>query len=445
MVLIYNIDKKGWSKIMKTIRRALLMLKRNRKETISFMMTLTCSFGLLHLFVNLQSASNQNAWNLQDTNDMIMVVFTCIIACMCAMNAFFANSYFQKAKSKELCVYLTCGMNIIALAKYLFVQNMIIFLISTILGGLLGVLLNPVMNLIIMILLDVSMPIFNITTSGTLIWLFLLLYVFIFMIMSNVGYAYRNELKDLLNESHRIAIDDTRFIKTPGICYTIAYVFGLIFIFFVPRVSELFVLGCVFGICGLQGMIRYILPEKLEAMKHAHVQLNAKRIMVAGELYSTLKSTGMYMIMLFGILIFMCCFIYNFTSSPYLLCILSIGFLLLLLMMGLSIYYKMITIAKKQRIDYDHLQLMGFLKKGLKEIIIKQMQWIFLLLLILPLPYALLITMKFIMNAGANTWLGLFLLGSYSGILILIYLLTKNAYCTIILAPEGEHEHGKNN
>lgn len=433
---------------MKTIRRAVLMLKRNQKETISYIMTLTCSFGLLYLFVNLQSASNQNAsiiWNMNDTNDMIMIAFTAIIACMCAMNAFFANSYFQKAKSKELCVYLTCGMNIIALGKYLFVQNLIILLISTFLGGILGILLNPIMNLIIITLLDITIPVFNITSSGTLTWIFILLYVFIFMIMSNVGYAYRSELKYLLDESHRISIDDSRFIKTPALAYEIAYVFGMIFIFFVPRVSELFVLGCVFGICGLQGIIRYVLPEKIEAMKHAHLNLNTKRIMVAGELYSILKSTGMYMIMLFGILIFMCCFIYNFTSSPYLLCILSIGFLLLLLMMGLSIYYKMITIAKKQKNDFYHLQLMGFLKKDLKEIITKQIHWTFVLILVLPLPYALLITLKFMINAAANTWLGLFLLGSYLGILIMIYFITKTAYCSIILASEGEQEHGKNN
>lgn len=433
---------------MKTIRRAVLMLKRNQKETISYIMTLTCSFGLLYLFVNLQSASNQNQtiiWSLEDTNDMIMVVFTCIIACMCAMNAFFANSYFQKAKSKELCVYLSCGMNIIALAKYLFIQNLIILLISTVLGGVLGILLNPILNLIIITILDLSIPVFNITSSGTMTWIFLLLYIFIFMVMSNVGYAYRTELKDLLNESHRIAIDDSRFIKMPGTVYYIAYLFGLIFIFFVPRVSALFMIGCIFGIFGLQGILRHILPEKLEAIKNTHQNLNARRIMVVGELYSTLKSTGLYMIMLFGILIFMSCFLYNFTSSPYVMCILSIGFLLLMLMMGLSIYYKMITQAKKQTGEFYHLQLLGFLKKDLKEMILKQIHVTFLLILMLPLPYALLITLKFMINAGTNLWLGLFLIGSYSSILVLICLMTRKTYCNIILAPEGEHENGKDN
>ena len=76
---------------MKTVQRAVLMLRRSKKETISFIMTLTISIGLLYLFVNLQIATKQNEINIleiSDTTDLIMLIFTLAIAGICAWNSF---------------------------------------------------------------------------------------------------------------------------------------------------------------------------------------------------------------------------------------------------------------------------------------------------------------------------------------------------------------------
>jgi hypothetical protein len=200
-------------------------------DTISFIMTLTISIGLLYLFVNLQIATKQNEINIleiSDTTDLIMLIFTLAIAGICAWNSFNANTFFQKAKSKELCVYLSSGMNIVTLSKYLLVQNFILLIISTILGGILGIIFNPIVNLLIMILTSTSLPLFNITIYGTLTWIAILIFEFIFMVMSNVGYAYRTELKYLLDNSHRLDIGDTRMFKAKDPLYYVFFILGAI-------------------------------------------------------------------------------------------------------------------------------------------------------------------------------------------------------------------------
>lgn len=428
---------------MRTMKRAITMLHRNKKESLSFIMTLTLSIGLLYLFVNLQSATaTSNTINLSEgsTTDLIMLIFTCAIALICAFNCFLSNTYFQKAKAKELCIYLSIGMNIVALAKYLFIQNLILLLISTCLGGILGLILNPIINLFISQLISISIPIFNITFTGTLTWLAILLFEFIFMVMSTVGYAYRTELKDLLDDSHRMTLGDSRMIKLSEKAYIIFFILGLIFILIVPAVSSLCMLGCVFGIFGLQGILRYAIPQRIEGMKNIHRNLKPETIIISGGIYSILKNTGFYILMLFGTLLFMSCFLITLTIDPYIQSILCIGYLLILFMMSISIYYKLILEAKKQINEFYHLQLLGFLKKDLKKILLKQLTLFFTMIIIATLPYCLLICIKFIIAESVSIWLCSFIVCSYIIILMIFGWITRKSYCDIVLGSSKEEK-----
>lgn len=427
---------------MKTIQRAILMLRRSKKETISFIMTLTISIGLLYLFVNLQIATKQNEINILeigDTTDLIMLIFTLAIALICAWNSFNANTFFQKAKSKELCVYLSSGMNIVTLSKYLLAQNFIILIISTILGGILGIILNPIINLLIMILTSTTISLFNLTSYGTITWLAILLFEFIFMVMSNVGYAYRTELKYLLDDSHRLDIGDTRIFKTKDPIYYIFCVLGAILLLILPAKDIFPMVGCAIGIFGLQGILRYAIPKRLELIKNQHINLNAEKILIVGAFYSLIKTMCFYIIILFALLILMSCFLFAYDMTNYMRIVLCIGYMLLLIMIGISIYYKLIIEAKKQTGEYYHLQLLGFLKKDLQSIVKKEVRLIFFVILAAPLPYAIILALRFLIIQKISFILCLYVLLSYIVVLLVIGVFTKHSYLkTIFQTDKGE-------
>ena len=427
---------------MKTIQRAILMLRRSKKETISFIMTLTISIGLLYLFVNLQIATKQNEINIleiSDTTDLIMLIFTLAIALICAWNSFNANTFFQKAKSKELCVYLSSGMNIVTLSKYLLAQNFIILIISTILGGILGIILNPIINLLIMVLTSTTIPLCNITSYGTITWLAILLFEFIFMVMSNVGYAYRTELKYLLDDSHRLDIGDTRMFKAKDPMYYIFFVLGAILLLILPAKDVFPMVGCAIGIFGLQGILRYAIPKRLELIKNQHTNLNAEKILIVGAFYSLIKTMCFYIIILFALLILMSCFLFAYDMTNYMQIVLCIGYMLLLIMIGISIYYKLIIEAKKQIDEYYHLQLLGFLKKDLQSIVKKEVRLIFFVILAAPLPYAIILALRFLFIQKISFMLCLYVLLSYIVVLLVIGLFTEHSYLkTIFQTDKGE-------
>lgn len=417
---------------MKTIRRAFLMLKRSRKETASFLFTLTISMGLLLLFVNLQYDITTSMGGQKETagnaNFMMMAAITCIIAVVCAINCFISNTYFLKTKTQELCVYLSSGMNIVALAKYLVAQNMMILFTALPLGIVLGSILNPMVNLTIILLQGTSGSLFTMSWSGVFAWFAILLFEFIFMVMVNVGYAYKAELKDLLDESHKVSIGDSRMIKLSWKVYMAFYGIGIFAAVIMPMNIIMIIISSIMGFFCIQGIVKYVLPAYIEKLKASHSRLEAERMIVIGNAYASLKSIGIYCLMLFGILLFMMAALYNETMLFSIQIILFIGYLLLMIMMNMSIYFKIMTEAKKRRKSFYHLQLIGFISKDLRSCIRNEVYLIILFMMLAPMPFALLISIKAVVSGAASVGIALFLLLSYIGLLMITGYISSKHY-----------------
>ena len=425
---------------MKSLRRAFFMLRRNRKEAMSLVRTMTLSIALLFLFFNLQDTSFTvlpvEGESSPDT--MVLMLFIGVIAAICALNCFIANTYFLKAKGKELCVYLSCGMNMVALAKYLFMQNLILIVVSTILGGILGVLLHPLINIVIMSVLSIKIPYFTIALPNVGMWLIILSFEFIFMLLSNVGYAYRTELRDLLDEPRKINMNDVRMIKLPVKTYLILYLIGLLLIAFMPYSPLSIGMGSIIGFLGLKGILHYTLPNKLDQLKYAHKNLKAESMLITSGLYSMLKATEMFLLILFGTFLFMNCYIIMIEWSDYLRFVLILGYLLMLFMEGVSCYFKLMMEGAKQQKAFAQLRLIGFITRDLKAALHKQMKIMAGLVLLAPLPYGLLILIKYLM-VGEGAWImSTLVVASYAVVIIITFIAITIGYQKRVLKMEGE-------
>lgn len=432
---------------MRNLQHAALMLRRSRKETGALMLTLTLSTALIFLFVNLQLSAQTYAVGttdsvaLLDYNSLIFGAFTIVIIIVCTVNSFIANAYFLKSKALELCVYLSSGMHIFKLARYLFAQSIIVLLISTILGGIIGIIMYPLVTMIVIQLTSIEMPLFDITPAGASVWLLSAAYQCFFMLMFNIGYAYKAELKELLDEGLVTTINEARMFVIPDIFYSAACIAGLVIIVLSPPIPMFFFLGIGIGIMGIQGIVRYKIPGVISARKQSHTHMESVNIVVLGNFDAILKAAYSYIIMLITALLFISSLMTSENTSDYIRFFLCLGYILMMLMMCISIYFKLMVEVKKHESEFLQLQLMGYNSTQLKQCIHKEMKLFFVILLSAPLPYAILICMKYIWAGVMAWWMSAFLILSYVIFALITAAVTTRAYKkTVLRVYQGGEE-----
>lgn len=426
--------------IMKSLRQPMKMILVNRKETEALLCTLVVSIAFLLMFLNFQA--NFVVLNLSASQEifiksLMMVAFTGLIAFVCILNCFMANSYFLKAKSKEFCIYLSSGMNILGLMKYLFIQNGFIMLLSITLGSILGFVLNPIFNFLVMKLSGVTIPLFSIDIQGIGFCFIILIYEYFFMCLFNVGYAYRCELKDLLDEDKKLNLGDSRMIKLPHWIYYFCYVLGLSLLLMFDVHIFLYVFVSLLGFFAIQGVLRHIVSEKISQRKFSHKNLRAINIIVQGNLYASLKAVLSYVLLILAIFFFACNLLSVITQDVYAFAYVCLGYLLMMVMMCMSLYFKFLLEAKRQKSQFQHLRLIGFVDQDLRLFIKTQFQMMFGCMMLVPLPYGIIMCIK---QDSLNASMYLVLFTSYLVILALTYHVSLRALIKILLNKEGDRD-----
>lgn len=427
---------------MNAFHRAVLMLRRSKKESGSLIFTFMLSIGLLFLFMNMQvveTPQKQSAgYGFMDLDSMVLSMYTLMIIIVCTINSFIANNYFLKSKALEICVYLSNGMNVWGLARYIFLQNFLILIVSTILGGGLGLLLHPLLNFVMIHVLHISIPIFHITGMGIAMWLITAAYQCFFMIMFNVGYAYKAELKDLLDVQREAPMKDVRMFTISHRLYYLIYAFGILAVVVFPAMSLFYLLAIIIGIYGMQGILRYGIIDHIEKKKRTHSHMDCVKLVAIGNFKASLKAVSPFMLMIFGAWLFMVCFSSAENTSSYIRFVLSFGYVLMALMMLISMYFKLMSEAKKRSLEFYRLRLIGYKEDLLKACVNQEFVRLFGLMLILPLPYAVLISVKYLMSGLLPWWNFAFLLCSYLGMLGIMALLSFKSYRKeALFVPEG--------
>lgn len=432
---------------MSTVQRAVKMLKQSKKEALAYVATLSVSTCLLFLFVNIQKDANflsqAKAMDQagKDMNNMIGGVLTLIIIAVCFANTFIVNNYFNRSKAQELCVYLSSGMNVMALAKYLLVQNFILLMIAVLSGGVFGCFLHVLMNLLINLLLGLQNPLITLTIQGVILWLVILSVELIYLVMVNVGYAYKAELKDLLMEARTMRSQDFRGFRLPTLCYQIVAIAGLLIMIFCEADGSFLSLGASFGIIGIHGFLHRGVSDRIEKNKYNHRKLKFVDMMVQGNFLELLNSSYLYIILVMCSVMLMCTIFPVVEPYSYLMILTSVAYMLILIVMAISIIFKVMVASNKRKESFDVLKLLGGKSKEMKICIRKEMIKLFTYVLFLPLIYSMVICIRYIQSGMMSTMTMLFILGSYIVICIICGVISYLTYAKKTLKQQEENEN----
>lgn len=402
---------------MGSFQRAKLMLRRNKKESLAYVATLGISTCLLFLFVNVQKDANfiaQMATCTQEMKDLSYMIagsLTLIIIGVCFANTFIVNAYYNQAKSEELCVYLSSGMNIIKLTRYLIVQNFILLFFAIGLGFVAGCILHVGLNLLLHMLLSTSGALFTINWQGILLWAVILIIEIIFLALVNAGYAYKAELKDLMKEESSSGLKRISKPKIPVLVSAIFAGLCLIAIVFADAtyLSSIAFAGVVFTYSYLHTGIPYRIQQKKEQRKGTSLVAILKQ----ANFMELCQQFDAYAALMMASVVGMAAMATSIEQFPYLQVLTYAAYGLVLIVMAISICIKINETALQRKERFRQLQLMGASQGQLKNSIQQEMLAFFALFISLPVVFGgiLCIRLLLLKQMQIGTMLGI--LGSF--------------------------------
>lgn len=166
-------------------------LKRDKKSTLVYTVSLGISFMLMFTVFNLAYT------NIGD-NDEVLVIAILIFSIL-AITFYlgnYINDFFMNRKAKEISVSIVSGASLGETTAYFLTQNLLLSLISIFIGFIGFLILKPILGLILNFYLDNA--IFTFSKEGSLIAIILIFMEIFFITLSNVGISYRNEIYKLI-------------------------------------------------------------------------------------------------------------------------------------------------------------------------------------------------------------------------------------------------------
>ncbi len=378
---------------MGTLKFSLKMLRLDFKKCFFYGLSLVLSTAIIFVFFNyIDNIYLGNSLNEKSGANQILALFIIIIACA---NACFANSFFISRKTNELAIASISGASVFGVAGYLLVQNFVIMGLSIPIGFLLGYFFNHFFNLYIYAALNVVADTYYVSIQGLVMSIVVILTQIIALTMVNAGYAYRTEIKTLLNEQNAMVKKDTKPIKTPVIVYWILYFIPIVLFFIIDLEPLTFVVVSCIGVFGIIGLLKVGLSKLIMAKQKNHLT-KSKSLIAYGNLSYSLKSTGMLMtIIILSIILFIGLIIVNM-HNPKDLFIVMLSYGIIIFLMSTSILYKIILETSTRLTLYQSLYKLGYLKKQLKAIMRKEIIMLYGVILFFPTSYIGLMLARFV-------------------------------------------------
>ena len=168
-------------------RLAVSTIKKNGKFYFPYILTCICTIAMFYIMCFIKSNEGINNMPGADSLEQIMGLGTNVIGIFSIIFLFYTNSFLIKRRKKELGLYNILGMEKRHIAKILFYETIITWVISMITGLLLGTLFSKLILLLYVKLLSFDIPFgFSISVYGIKSSLRLFSAIFLLLLISNL-------------------------------------------------------------------------------------------------------------------------------------------------------------------------------------------------------------------------------------------------------------------
>ncbi|WP_249030384.1 hypothetical protein [Tannockella kyphosi] len=394
---------------MGTIKFALQMLKREYIKSISYSFILLFSLFISFIFIDIidnpylvqgDTVSGGASWNQVSVPLSIGLPF--LIICICWVMILYASDYYLNKKVKEFALIYISGGTFIDVVLYVACQITVILIITIPLSFLLGTIALNQLYTIMYQYLNINI-VYHVPFSTYFGCSFTIIPIIMTIMISIAGFSHRNTIQVLLGRTEKASgtiIKDTK-IKTP--VYIFIYFAALISIVFQEHYAVAYVVPTFLGSFAMYGIIKQVIPKVVR-------QLNLKKLLekpfsfipFSNYCVSMQGTIIMSMLMLCLITLLVPILIgQDPSSNEYFTAILSYISIVILIIVGLVCKFCDLVVLRKG--EFIAMAKIGYIYQERKNMIIKEVMIFYGTILVMPLPYILIIGLKFVIAGGLST------------------------------------------
>lgn len=183
-------------------RLALSNIKKNGKTYFPYI--LTCIGAIMMFYIMHFISANKGLESMSGGLQLRQILFlgTIVVGLFSVVFLFYTNSFLIKRRNKELGLFNILGMEKKHIARVLFWETIIVFLVSTVIGLLGGIILSKLMFLLLLKLLKFKISIgFYVSISSLITTTILFAFVFFLTLIRNLGQIHLSKPIELLKGS----------------------------------------------------------------------------------------------------------------------------------------------------------------------------------------------------------------------------------------------------
>ena len=424
---------------MGTFKFSMRMLVKDYKKSLFYGITLIFAVAVCFVFFNIINnpdladqtiAKSGGTWN--DVQMPFSSVLSFLIICFCCFMIFFANNFFLSRKTTELAIMAMSGSGYINSTMYVLYQTFTLLLLATPLGILIGRGAVPFSNAYMYQMLGVYKDP-SIIPSEAYIYSFVLVAIVLSMIcVLTAGFLHKNDIQTLLSQEKEMKVKrNTK--KSVSVIFIAIYILGIVMMFMNPHEATAYIVPTLVGLA--VGMIRYVLPDVVRNLKRG-VFLTKRYVLISisNLNYSIQRSLLLFSLMtvaVTGMLAILAANIHSpreFTTGV-------IGYVVVIVLLVVSIIYKLSMEAMTRRKLFLNLWKIGYTRKELRKIVGQEVISYYLILIFIPLVYIAFISGCFIYY-GDMTYSFAFLYAlSYIIPIIISGFITYFQYLNAVVKP----------
>lgn len=358
-----------------------------------------------------------------------------LILIVCAFT-FYANSYFVMSKSKEMGIIELSGVWPSKLAGMLLFQNTLIQIIGGVLGIFIGIVIMPAFLSLMYMTLGIYGNIWTISIQGIWGTIAILFLQLLYVCLGDYAFASTREIVDLISGNKKIRSLDIQFSRSQSNTYLIAYFIPILSIFISPMVvdiSAIVFFNIFFTVFGIQGILRYCIPEKILKLKKDKYINDKIKLISLSNVYISLKQLKFMIITLAVSVEILLCLMGMFKSSPQVKIICICSYITVIILIALSIVYKIILETDNKKHSFRQLGLIGYTTAQIKIIIQQEFSIFYSITVGIPLFHILIFMILFKKSGILSTKLLGILLFTFVFVFLLTGIVSYNVYKKLVL------------
>ena len=418
---------------MGIIKLALISLKKDMSKSIFYFLTFFLTTIFIFSFFNLTFNPYAGINLGKDDTTLVtpIAVFVIVIAMLCV---FLANNFYVSHKGKEISIILMSGASIYQLGFYLFIQVFIIMLTAIPLGLAVGYLLIPTINSIFLITFNYHGEGFYLANQTLVATLSIVGFEVLWCSMLNLGYCVRSTITSMLHEENKIDLSGLKAPQFSKKLFIILYLLPVIIFWFIKD-STSYMFIALFGVVGVFGIVKQVLPDWLRKRQSNESLENPVDLIALGFFHSDLQKVfALVIISLMASIILTCLTVYAL-NQPLVSMVSLMSYLSVMILMSLTIVFKVGMELFKRKANYENLARLGFSLEQLKLIIKKEMTYFYGVILLLPLFYQVIMLINLLFRNQITIYLFIIILVIQIVPILISYLLSLRLYQTIL--PES--------